>query len=117
MSYVFNVGDDTVWSPALRVGDLYVRFLRETAEALGESTGLTAVASDMYDIDVEVYSVLVRKIVDLYSSSGHPVLRGLLEGVLMPSVVVLDRAGRPLEPHSDEERDLLGRARCLPLAR
>jgi hypothetical protein len=117
MSCIFEVGEDTVWSPALRVGDLYVRYLREIADMLGVPTGLTAVASDMYEIDVDAYGSLVRKIADLYFSSGHLVLRGLIGGMLGPSVVVLERAGRPLSPQSDEEREFIARARQLSMAR
>ncbi|WP_137816586.1 DUF6086 family protein [Gandjariella thermophila] len=117
MSYVFDVGDDTVWSPSLQVGDLYVRFLCEIAETLGVRTGLTAIASDMYEIDIDVFANLVRKLFDVYFSSGHPVLRGLIEGVLAPSVVVLERGGRPLTPSSDEEREFIERARGLSMAR
>ena len=117
MSYIFDVDNETVWSPALRVGDLYVRFLREVAGAIGEPTGLTPLASDMYDIEVNVYGVLIRKMVDVYFSSGSIVLRRLIEGVLLPSVVILERAGHPLSPQSEEERDLIDRARSLPMAR
>lgn len=117
MSYVFDVDDDTVWSPSLQVGELYVRFLRETAEQLGLPTGLTAVADDMYDIDVDAFEHLVRKLAEVYFASAHPVLRGLVDGVLAPSVVVLERAGRPLTAQSDEEQEFLDRARSLSMAR
>jgi hypothetical protein len=111
MSYVFDVGDDEVWSPALRVGDLYVRFLGEIADMLGMPTGLTAVASDYYKIDIDVYGALVHEILAFYLASPHPVRRRLIEGVLVPSVMVLDRAGRPISPHTDEEREIIASAR------
>lgn len=116
MSYLFEVGGDTVWSPARRVGDLYVRFLREIAETLTVATGLTAIASDMYRIDIDEYEILVKKLFENYFSSGHPVLRGLIEAVLAPSVVVLERGGRPLVPRSAEEREFIDRARDLSMA-
>lgn len=117
MSYVFDVGDETVWSPSLQVGDLYVRFLRETAETLGIPTGLSAIASDMYDIDIDAFEHLVKKLAETYFASRHPVLRGLIEAVLAPSVVILDRADRPLVAASAEEREFIDRARGLSMAR
>jgi hypothetical protein len=117
VSYVFDVGDDTVWSPALRVGDLYVRFATELAEVLRVPTGLTAVASDMYEIDIDLYENFVSKLFEMYFSSSHPVLRGLVESVLAPSVVVLERGGRPLTPKTVDEEEFLNRARELSMAR
>jgi hypothetical protein len=117
VSYVFDVGDETVWSPSLQVGDLYVRFLRETAESLGVPTGLTANASDMYDIDIDTFEQLVKRLAETYFTSRHPVLRGLVEAVLAPSVVILDRADRPLMAATAEEREFIDRARDLSMAR
>lgn len=117
MSCIFEVGEDTMWSPALRVGNLYVRFLREIADFLGESPGMTSSDSDTYKIDLDVYQSLVWKMVDLYFSSGSFVMRQLVEGVLGPSVVVLERAGRPLSLRSDEEREFVARARELGMPR
>ena len=117
MSYVFDVDGDTVWSPSLQVGDLYVRFLREIGEALEVPTGLTAIASDMYDIDIDVFDNLAKKLFEIYSTNSHPVLRGMVEAVLAPSVVILERGGRPLSPSSTEGQELIDRARGLPMAR
>jgi hypothetical protein len=118
MSLIFDVDGDTVWNPATRVGDLYVRLLTEIADVLGVPTGLIDFTSeDTYEIDVDVYGGLVRKIADLYAASPDPVLRGLLEGVLAPSVVVLDRAGRPLAAQSGKEHELIAKARQLSMAR
>jgi hypothetical protein len=117
VSYVFDVGGDTVWSPALRVGDLYVRFLRELAETLEVPTGLKAMASDMYEIDIDLYENLVQRLFEFCFSTDHPVLRGLVESVLAPSVVVLERGGRPLRPRSVVEEEFIERARGLSMAR
>ncbi|MFC0115956.1 DUF6086 family protein [Kibdelosporangium aridum] len=117
MSYVFDVDDETVWSPALQIGDLYVRFLQEIADMLKLPTGLVEIASDMYEIDLDSYETLVKAIFEMNFSSGHPVLRGLLEAVLAPSVVVLDRAGRPLTATSQEQMDLVTRAQALSMPR
>lgn len=117
MSYVFDVGDDTVWSPALRVGDIYVRFARDIAEVLGVPTGLSAVASDMYEIDIDTYEQFVKTLFEMYFANTHPVQRGLIEAVLAPSTVVLERGGRPLTPTTVEQEEFLDRARGLSMAR
>ncbi|MFF4987438.1 DUF6086 family protein [Streptosporangium saharense] len=39
VSHIFDVGEETVWSPALRVGKTYFSLLRSISELLGQSTG------------------------------------------------------------------------------
>ncbi|MFV8160794.1 DUF6086 family protein [Mycobacterium sp. 134] len=117
MSFIFDVGDDTVWSPALRVGELYVRFVTQVGDLLGVPTGLSAMASDYYEIDPDVFEVFVRKLFEETFGSTHHIGRAMLESVLAPSVVILDRIGRPLSADTAEEAEFLGGARALSMAR
>ncbi|WP_433577958.1 DUF6086 family protein [Nocardia brasiliensis] len=117
MSYVFEIGDETVWSPSLRVGDLYVRMLREVASVLGMPAGLSAVASDMWNIDIEVFGELVNLMHETYFTSSHHVLKALIGGVLAPSLVILERGGLGIPPRTEEEREFHDRARRLSMAR
>ncbi|MBN6033707.1 hypothetical protein JYK18_02180 [Amycolatopsis sp. 195334CR] len=71
----------------------------------------------MYDIDIAPYELLIHRILDLNSASKHTVMRGLLEAVLAPSVVVLERSGRPIKPRSEQETELLDRAKELSMAK
>lgn len=117
MSFIFDVGDDTVWSPALRVGDLYVRFITQIGEHLGLPTGLSAMASDYYYIDPDAFEALVKKMFEETFSSSHPIGRAMLESALGPSAVILDRINRPLSASTPEERNFLEKARTLSMAR
>jgi hypothetical protein len=117
MSYVFDVDDVTVWSPSLRVGKLYVQIMSGISEVLVLPTGLNPLASDFYDIDLDVFECFVRAIFDLYVSASHDILKGMIEGVLLPSLVMLDRAGRGITPRSNAEAEILSRAGGLSMAR
>ncbi|WP_107654152.1 DUF6086 family protein [Nocardia suismassiliense] len=117
MSYIFDIGDETVWSPSLRVGDLYVRMLHDVASVLGVPAGLNAVSSDMWDIDIEAFEKLVKLMYETYFSSGHQVFKILLEGVLAPSIVLLERGGKKIRPDTDQERDFRDKALMLSMAR
>ncbi|AKS35868.1 DUF6086 family protein [Mycolicibacterium goodii] len=117
MSYVFDVGDDTVWSPALRVGDLYVRFMTQLGDLFNLSTGLRAMASDYYYIDPDTFEAFVKKVFEENFRSSHPVGRAMMESVLAPSVVILDRINRPLSAGTPEQREFLEKARSLSMAR
>jgi hypothetical protein len=110
MSYIFDVGDDTVWSPALRVGQTYVGSARQLGGQFNVETGLDQVADDMVDIDLAAFERFTRALLDEHLRSDHPIHRVLLRGTLLVSLALLDRAGRRLEPKTHEERDLTQQA-------
>lgn len=115
MSYIFDVDDVTVWSPALRVGELYVSMARDVAGVLDMSTGMTAMASDYWEIELTEFESFVRVMYRTYFSSEHPVFKTLIGAVLAPSIVLLERGGKPVLPESDEERKFIDRAHGLSM--
>ncbi|MGA5540626.1 DUF6086 family protein [Mycobacterium sp. NPDC051198] len=117
VSFIFDVEDTTVWSPALRVGELYVRFVVQVADLLGVPTGLSEMAADYYEIDADVFEAMVKTVFEETFRSAHQVGRPMLESVLAPSVVILDRIDRPLSANTPEEIAFLERARTLSMAR
>jgi hypothetical protein len=92
MSYIFEAGDTTVWSPALRVGSLFVTMAECLAAWEGVPTGLSAMASDFYEIDVDVFGAFVQTLLN-DSSAGHPVYDQVLDGFIATCLVMLERAG------------------------
>lgn len=106
MSYIFDVGEDTVWSPALRVGQTYVGSARQLGALLDVETGFHQVADDMVEIDVDSFERFTRALLDEHLRSDHPVHRVLIRGTLLVSLAILGRAGRSLEPKTRAERDL-----------
>ncbi|MBF6349748.1 MULTISPECIES: DUF6086 family protein [Nocardia] len=117
MSYIFDVNDETVWSPALRAGRLYTLMAEDIADVLGTETGMTAIASDFWDINIDKFEIFVHAMYETYFSSSHPVLKGLVGSVLAPSIVVLERGGRVISPASTEEQEFIVRAHDLSMAR
>ncbi|MEV7009416.1 DUF6086 family protein [Streptosporangium sp. NPDC051022] len=112
MSYIFDAGEETVWSPALRVGKVYLSLRRSTSDLLGLPTGVVEVSGDICEIDVEVFESLTRRMFEEYFVSSHVVYRDLMGGVLSASAVMLERSGGALTASSAEEREFLDRA-CL----
>ncbi|MCP2317378.1 hypothetical protein APR12_002724 [Nocardia amikacinitolerans] len=117
MSYAFEVGDRTVWSPSLRVGDLFVRMYTDTCSVLGTSTGLTAIASDMYEIDIEVFERATSVVFNEYSSSQNATFKAMLGATLGPAVNILNYCQRPLIPKSSEESAFISWANSLSMPR
>lgn len=97
MGYIFDVGDETIWSPPLNVGRLYIGLTACIAGMEGCGTGLSAIADDMYEIDVPAFRVLVERVYKSFCSTGHHVYRGQLQGWLLTSLVLLKRAGVSVE--------------------
>lgn len=104
MGYIFDIDDETVWSPSLRVGQLYVNLVEAIARTLELPTGLVAVAEDMYDINTSVFSDFTRALVKDFFSAHHVVVQEMLRGVLLASLIMLQRGGVEITPDSDEQK-------------
>lgn len=113
MGYAFDVADATVWSPSLNVGATYVAMTQTFASLGGLDTGLTTITDDTYEIAPPAFSDLVRYWFDRFSSTTHPIYRALIRGWLLTSLVLLERAGMPIQPTTDEQRSITTEAKDL----
>jgi hypothetical protein len=96
MSYVFECGDETVWSPALRVGELYVTLAEALAAMLSVPSGLSAMASDYYEVDRDQFTAFIAALRD-WVPGAHAVGGALLGGFLTTSLVLVQRMGAVLQ--------------------
>ncbi|GAA0374713.1 DUF6086 family protein [Streptomyces blastmyceticus] len=115
MSYMFELGDETIWSPTNRVGQLYIGMLRATADVLEQPTGLDAVSEDLYDIDLSAFSSLVRRMLSVRTESVHPYMWRLLDGVLPICVAMVERAGGTVIATTEEEAAYLAEVHAMDL--
>ncbi|MEV4090649.1 DUF6086 family protein [Streptosporangium saharense] len=106
MSYLSEVGEETVWSPALRVGKACLSLLRSISELLGQPSGVVEISGDMCAIDVVAFETLTRRMFQEYFVSSHMVYREPMSGILAVSVVMLERSGRVLVPGGEENAGL-----------
>jgi hypothetical protein len=90
MSCVFEVNETTVWSPALRVGGLYVRMAECLAAWIGQPSGLAPMASDYYVINADAFTTFVQALLG-NSGVAHPVFAELTRGFIAMSLVMLSR--------------------------
>lgn len=95
VSFVFAVGRDVVWSPALRVGQVYVAEVRALEDIVEESAGFSENASDMIVLNPKKLKSFVVAAVAM-NQGQHQVLDMLLSPVLLPSIVMLERSGLSL---------------------
>ncbi|WP_158715217.1 DUF6086 family protein [Kitasatospora phosalacinea] len=87
-------GSKILWYPALRVGQLYAAFAAEAGTLMGVPTGLTDNERlGGTDVDVAVFQQFTQALYDRHRRSNHFVLHGLLRGVLLPSIVMLENGG------------------------
>jgi hypothetical protein len=103
MSYAFRARGAYVWDPASRVGRMFVGLTQGASAAMGLASGLTANQDDTCDIDVDVFKLFVDELRRWYFSTQHPVQHHLLRGVLLTSLVLLNRSGISIEPASAAE--------------
>ena len=113
MGCVFDIGDETVWSPSLRVGQLYARLLGTLGEFFDRPVGLQYIATDMFELDLSLFSDFVHFLMESYQATEHPIYRSEIGGVLLVSIVLLERGGASFDARNSLEQDLLNDARAL----
>ncbi|NYH42524.1 hypothetical protein HNR22_002251 [Micromonospora jinlongensis] len=107
MSYPFQTAETPVWDPALRVGQVYLGQAQSVAEVVGTASGLTPLRNGSCDLDPTTFTTFVDRLLQFYNEGRHPTLSQLLRGVLLVSLVLLERAGAPRPPAGSEVIDAL----------
>ncbi|MFI6008173.1 DUF6086 family protein [Streptomyces sp. NPDC051243] len=93
MSYPFEHDDETLWDAGYHSGQLYASLAQGAAGFLDVPSGLTPTPQGGCDVDGEMFQAFVERLYGLYASTTNEVLRGLAQGLLVTSLVLLDRAG------------------------
>lgn len=105
MSFILSVGDQTVWSPSLSTGAAYVSCAQALGTVFEADPGFTFVAEDFVEADPEVLRAFaVALLARARASDGHVVLCDLIDAVLIPGLVMLERAGMPIDLATDPTR-------------
>jgi hypothetical protein len=95
MSFVFEIDGETVWSPALRVGQAFVGCAQALGQVVGVSPGFSFNAEDMIEIDAPQLMAFADALTQISRSSvPHRILVDLTDAVRVPCLVMLERAGR-----------------------
>ncbi|GGW75187.1 hypothetical protein GCM10010503_60970 [Streptomyces lucensis JCM 4490] len=106
MSYPYELGGEALWDAGYHSGRLYASLARGAAESVGLPTGLTETPHGSCDIDLPTFRAFVQGLYARYSSTSHPVTHGLARGLLVTSLVLLERAGAPLTLKPEHEEAL-----------
>jgi hypothetical protein len=102
VSYSFEVGDDMVWDPALRVGKLFLGQVQAAAPVLGLPSGLAPQRDGTCQVDPAVYAAFVAELQVTHLRSRHPEMLQLTKGLLIVAVGLLLRVGLKPPAGSDE---------------
>ncbi|MCX4487812.1 DUF6086 family protein [Streptomyces anulatus] len=106
MSYYFDIDGETVWDAGSRTGRLYASLAEGAAESMGLPSGLTPNEQGGCDIDLPAFRIFTEGLYETYSSTRNPVLHGVVRGVLIASLVVLEAAGTPITLKPEHEKTL-----------
>jgi hypothetical protein len=93
MSYSFDINGHSVWTPALRVGTIYVGYVRAVSDAYQVKSGLETIANDTADIAPEVFGPFIELLTGGLTDTNHSLLREQLQVVVLPGIVMLERGG------------------------
>ncbi|MGI5337786.1 DUF6086 family protein [Streptomyces sp. CA-181903] len=115
MSYLFDVGDKTIWMPHLRLGALYSGMAEAVGAALGRATGLIAIPGELYRIDVPAFELFVKRAMAYRTEYEDDLVHRLLDGVLPISLVLLERCGIPFRGRTERERRYLAQVSGMNL--
>jgi hypothetical protein len=110
VSYALDIGGHTVWSPALRVGTLYVGFSKTVSDEYGIPLGFRPIANDTVEIDPVIFGHFVDKLMDAIVESNHEILRQELLTIVLPGIVMLDRGAHPVADRTEARKQLIADA-------
>ncbi|MEU8468186.1 DUF6086 family protein [Streptomyces sp. NPDC029006] len=101
MSYPFEHGDETLWDAGYHGGQLYAALARAAAGVLDVPSGLTPTPQGGCAVDGDEFQVFVQRLYELSGSGTSEVLRELGHGLLVTSLVLLERTGRRISARPD----------------
>ncbi|MFE4829260.1 DUF6086 family protein [Streptomyces sp. NPDC056672] len=109
LSYQFETADRTrtIWDPALNVGKLYMSLAQGVGELLRLPTGLTPNERGGCDVDMGTFQTFTQGMYDKYCSTNHFILRRLLRGLLVSSIVMLENGDGTIIRTPERETGLL----------
>ncbi|MFJ1551956.1 MULTISPECIES: DUF6086 family protein [unclassified Streptomyces] len=103
MSYYFDIDGETVWDAGSRSGRLYASLAEGAAEFMDLPSGLAPNSQGGCDIELPVFRTFVEGLYETYSSTRNPVLHGVVRGLLIASLVVLEVGGAPIKLKPEHE--------------
>lgn len=93
MSYPFEHGSDTLWDAGYQSGRLYASLAWSSAEFLDMPSGLTPnLSHGSCDVEPAVFEAFVEALYARYCSTNSEVMHNLMHGLLITSLVLLERA-------------------------
>ncbi|WP_139320746.1 DUF6086 family protein [Saccharomonospora sp. CUA-673] len=110
MSYVFDIGRETVWSPANTTGRVYTGLLTLANEAFELDPGANVISSDYYEFEPNAFTAFVNRLLEIYENDDPAPLVTMLHGFLKISIVMATRAGLSLSPTGERGRAIIDHA-------
>ncbi|WP_416976410.1 DUF6086 family protein [Streptomyces sp. T028] len=103
MSYPFECGNRTVWDAGYHSGQLFASLARGAAEFLDVPAGLTPTREGGCEVDPAALLTFTERLYGHYASTNSEVMHGLAHGLLITSLVLVERTGGtvPLRPEHE----------------
>ncbi|MBL1084235.1 hypothetical protein JK359_20070 [Streptomyces actinomycinicus] len=93
MSQYFEIGDDSLWNPATRAAQLFLRQVAVFEAELELPSGLGPMRNDECKIDPAVLGIFTHALLARHRRTGHSIIQALSENFVGIVVVLAERAG------------------------
>ncbi|PAZ16964.1 hypothetical protein CLM62_05175 [Streptomyces sp. SA15] len=109
LSYEFETADRTrtLWDAGYHSGHLYVALAQGAGEMLRLPTGLTPNELGGCDVDLETFQAFTQGMYDSYCSTTSFIMHDLMRGLLLASIVMLEKGGGTIVRVPEREAGLL----------
>ncbi|MFF4589115.1 DUF6086 family protein [Streptomyces sp. NPDC001388] len=106
MSHPFECGDETVWDAGYHSGRLYEALAGGATGFLGVPSGLTPTPEGGCEVDPAALLTFTERLYDHYAATRNEVIHGLVHGLLVTSLVLVERTGGTLVLRPEHEASL-----------
>ena len=115
MSYVFTnlESEETIWSPALQTGSLFVAVCTLVSKSIDKPLGFTDMASDYIQVDASLFAAFVDDWLNKYLSTENTLLQMEWKPYLVLSIAMLKRLGHKVSSDSKTGQALIDEADTL----
>ena len=113
MSMVFESNGQEIWSPSLRVGNLFLKQVEALEQLLDMKSGMESFLADTVEIDAALFNSFVIKALETLETTNNPPLFALLEGCIKIAIALNEKITGQVPDVSEKLYSLVVKAKTV----